>query len=222
MINESATAVTTAPPSPCTARAATSSVCEFESPQASRCEGEQRKPDQEQPAMSVEIAQPAAEQQEAAEGEHVRVHDPHQRGLGESRDPRGSTAGRRSRSSCRGRSSGPRHTGRKVPTSACARRCCLSLPASPFSSFDAIDHRSRLVIPRLRSGTRNPGSLDLRFRDTHSRSSRRGIDNAPKRAPSLRVSGFGPRIERDTEPVEDAGPARLGVVRVVRRHVFVD
>src|SRR5216683_3346745 len=33
--------------------------------------------------MPVEIAQPAAEQQEAAEGEHVCVHDPYERGLGE-------------------------------------------------------------------------------------------------------------------------------------------
>ena len=35
MISESATAETTAPPTPCTARAATSIPCEVESPQAS-------------------------------------------------------------------------------------------------------------------------------------------------------------------------------------------
>ena len=83
MISDSATAVTTAPPSPCTARATTSIACEFASPHASEASVNSTMPEQEQPAVAVQIAQPAAEQQEAAEGQHVGVDDPHQRGLGE-------------------------------------------------------------------------------------------------------------------------------------------
>ena len=83
MISESATAETTAPPSPCTARAATRSSCEFARPQRERGQREERDADQEQPPVAEEVAEPAAEQQEAAEGEQVGVHDPGERGLGE-------------------------------------------------------------------------------------------------------------------------------------------
>ena len=48
-----------------------------------RGEREQRDAEQEQPAVAVEVAEPAAEQQEAAEGQHVGVDHPDQRGLGE-------------------------------------------------------------------------------------------------------------------------------------------
>ena len=83
IISESATAETTAPPRPCTARATISISCELASPQASEASGEQRDADQEQPPVPEEVAQPAAEQQEAAEGEQVGVDDPGERRLGE-------------------------------------------------------------------------------------------------------------------------------------------
>ena len=40
-------------------------------------------PEQEQAPVAEEVAEPPAEQQEAAEREQVRVHDPRQRRLGE-------------------------------------------------------------------------------------------------------------------------------------------
>ena len=45
--------------------------------------GEERDPEQEQPALPEQVAEPAAEQQEPAEGEQVRVHHPRERRLGE-------------------------------------------------------------------------------------------------------------------------------------------
>ena len=83
MISDSATADTTAPPRPCTARAAISQAWVCASPQASEATREQRDAEQEQLAVAVQVAEPAAEQQEAAEGEHVGVDHPDQRGLGE-------------------------------------------------------------------------------------------------------------------------------------------
>src|SRR5688572_3215873 len=79
MISDSATADTTAPPNPWIARAAISSVCEAA---GERRQGEEHDPVQEHPAMAVEIAQPPAQQQEAAIGQQVGIHHPHQRGLG--------------------------------------------------------------------------------------------------------------------------------------------
>ena len=52
-------------------------------PAGERREREERDPEQEQPAMAVEVAEPAAEQQEAAEGQQVGVDDPRERGLRE-------------------------------------------------------------------------------------------------------------------------------------------
>jgi len=46
--------------------------------------GEQHQPEQEQLAVPEQVAQPAAQQQEAAVGQHVGVHHPGQRGFGES------------------------------------------------------------------------------------------------------------------------------------------
>ena len=83
IISESATAETTAAPRPCTARAPIRSSCEFARPQASEASGEERRPDQEQAPVPEEVAEPAAEQQEAAEREQVGVDDPGERGLGE-------------------------------------------------------------------------------------------------------------------------------------------
>ena len=81
IISESETADATAPPSPCTARAPTSSPCVVDRPQHERRQREERDPDQEQPPVTEEVAEPPAEEQEAAEGEQVRVHDPGERGL---------------------------------------------------------------------------------------------------------------------------------------------
>ena len=83
MISESATAETTAPPSPCTARAPTSISCVCRQAARERGEREERDADQEQAAVAEEVAEPAAEQEEAAEREQVGVHDPRERRLGE-------------------------------------------------------------------------------------------------------------------------------------------
>ena len=79
MISESATAETIAPPRPCTARAPTSNSCDVREPAGERGQREERDADQEQPPLAVEVAEAAAEQQEAAEREQVRVDDPRER-----------------------------------------------------------------------------------------------------------------------------------------------
>ena len=48
-----------------------------------RGNGEERDADQEHPAMAVEVTEPAAEQEEAAEREEIRIHDPRERRLRE-------------------------------------------------------------------------------------------------------------------------------------------
>ena len=83
IISDSATAEATAPPSPCTARAATRIHCDVASPHASEASVNSAMPSEEQPPMAEEVAEPAAQQQEAAEGEQVRVHHPGERRLGE-------------------------------------------------------------------------------------------------------------------------------------------
>ena len=80
MISESATAETTAPPSPCIARAATSIPSLVERPHSDRRRREERDPAEEQPALAEQVAEPPAEQQEAAEGEQVGVDHPGERG----------------------------------------------------------------------------------------------------------------------------------------------
>ena len=82
-MSDSETADATAPPSPCTPRETTSIPCEVERPQASDATVNTRDSDQEQAAMAVQVAEPAAEQQEASVGEQVRVHDPRQGGVRE-------------------------------------------------------------------------------------------------------------------------------------------
>ena len=82
MISDSATATTIAPPMPCMARATISGL-RVARPQASEAPREQHDADQEQAPLAVEVAEPAAEQQEAAEGQQVGVDHPDQRRLGE-------------------------------------------------------------------------------------------------------------------------------------------
>ena len=48
-----------------------------------RGNGEERDADQEQPAVAEEVTKPAAEQEEAAERQEVRIHDPRERRLRE-------------------------------------------------------------------------------------------------------------------------------------------
>ena len=48
-----------------------------------RREREERDAEQEEPPVPEQVAEPSAEQQEAAEGDQVRVHDPRERLLGE-------------------------------------------------------------------------------------------------------------------------------------------
>ena len=83
IISESATAETTAPPTPCTARATTASPASRASPHASEASVKSAIPMQEQPAVPEEVTEPAPEQQEAAERQQVRVDDPRERGVGE-------------------------------------------------------------------------------------------------------------------------------------------
>ena len=52
-------------------------------PARDRSDREQRDPDQEHAPVPVEVAEPPAEEQEAAEGEQVGVDDPRERRLGE-------------------------------------------------------------------------------------------------------------------------------------------
>ena len=52
-------------------------------PAAERGEGEERDPEQEQAPVAEEVAEPARQQEEPAEGEQVRVRDPRQRALAE-------------------------------------------------------------------------------------------------------------------------------------------
>jgi hypothetical protein len=52
-------------------------------PAGERRQGEERDPDQEQPPVTEEIAQPAGEKEESAEGQKVRICDPRERALGE-------------------------------------------------------------------------------------------------------------------------------------------
>ena len=80
---ENATTDTTAPPSPCTARAAMRNGLRRGQAAGQRGRGEEREAADEEPAVAEQVAEPAAQQQEAAEGQQVGVDDPGQRGLGE-------------------------------------------------------------------------------------------------------------------------------------------
>ena len=52
-------------------------------PTGERGDGEERDPAQEDPPVPEQVAEPSAQQQEAAEGQQVRVQDPRERLLGE-------------------------------------------------------------------------------------------------------------------------------------------
>ena len=82
-ISESETAEATAPPTPWTLRATTRSPATSPGRTASEASVKSADPDQEQSPMAVEVAEPAAEQQEAAEREQVCVHHPGERRVAE-------------------------------------------------------------------------------------------------------------------------------------------
>jgi hypothetical protein len=52
-------------------------------PQASEATVNSVSPARKEPAVAVQVAEPAAQQQKAAEGQHVGIDHPDQRGLGE-------------------------------------------------------------------------------------------------------------------------------------------
>ena len=81
--SESAAGESSAAPRPWTARAAISVPSLCGEPAGKRGDPEQDETDDEQPATTEQVGQAAAEQQEAAEHEHVRVDDPRQVVLGE-------------------------------------------------------------------------------------------------------------------------------------------
>ena len=176
MISESATAETTAPPRPCTARAATSSALRASRGRSERGEREERDPAEEEPPVAEEVAEPAAEQQEAAEGEQVGVHDPGERGLARSRGRPGSTAAPRSRSSCRGRSSGRPGRGDTARASGCGVSMCHGVLLPLRSGFRRVSRASR-----QNSSVRVPMSFrpPVLFRWLHARERSRSPSGGP-------------------------------------------
>ena len=68
---------------PCTKRAMISVVCESASPHAADASREQGDPGEEDPAAADQVAEPAAEQEEAAERDEVAVEHPRQARLAE-------------------------------------------------------------------------------------------------------------------------------------------
>ena len=105
-------------------------------------------PDQEQPPVAEEVAEPPAEQQEAAEREQVRVHDPGERRLARSRGPPGSTAARRSRSSRRGRSSGRRGRAREREPAGAGVEIVIGFLSGCRDRLDWFDRRRAELIGR--------------------------------------------------------------------------
>ena len=100
---ESAAGEMIAAPRPCAARAAISWPSVAAKPAAQRGDRDEHEAGHEDAAAAEQVGHAPAEQQEAAEGEHVGVDDPGQVLLARSRAPRRSTAARRSRSRRRGR-----------------------------------------------------------------------------------------------------------------------
>ena len=105
MISDSATTDTIAPPNPCAVSPRRGTPASRQ-PHASDVTVNSASPQGTAPAPE-QVAEPPAEQQEAAEGEQVGVDHPGQRRLGEA-EVRRIEEGRRSRSSSRGRSGGRR------------------------------------------------------------------------------------------------------------------
>ena len=83
MIRASATAETLAPASPCTARPTTRNDALGARPQTAEAIVKDDHAAEEDPLVAEQVAEPAREQQEAAEGEQVGVDHPGQRGLRE-------------------------------------------------------------------------------------------------------------------------------------------
>ena len=83
MIRASATAETAAPPRPWTARPTTRNSAVGANAQATDADGEGGHAAEQHPAVAVQVAEPARQQQEAAEGQHVGVDHPGQRLGGE-------------------------------------------------------------------------------------------------------------------------------------------
>ena len=100
---ESAAGEMSAAPRPCSARKPISIPDVVAMPFEERRDSEDHEPDEEEPLPSQEVAHAPAEQQEAGEDERVRVDHPLQAGLGEAERGLDVRAGRRSRSSRRGR-----------------------------------------------------------------------------------------------------------------------
>ena len=96
------TAEVIAPPMPWTNRAPINSAWLSASPQTQRRGGEHRQPGEEDPPAADQVAEPADQQQQTAERDQVRVHDPREARLREVQVASGSTAAPRSRSSGRG------------------------------------------------------------------------------------------------------------------------
>ena len=72
--------VSSAPPTPCTARAAASSPVLCASPQSSEAAANQRDPDQEDPAPAVPVAERAAQQDQRGQRQRVGGDRPLQAG----------------------------------------------------------------------------------------------------------------------------------------------
>jgi hypothetical protein len=81
--SDSAVGAMMAPPTPCAARAASSQACVVAKPPSSEASENRRIPGDEDSASVQDVAGPAAEQQQAAEGERVGVDHPFQAGAGE-------------------------------------------------------------------------------------------------------------------------------------------
>ena len=104
MIRASATAETAAPPRPWTRGRRPAARRSAPAAQATRGDCERRDATEQDQAVAEQVPEPSREQQEAAEGQHVGVDHPGQRGLARSRARPGWSAAPRSRCWCRARS----------------------------------------------------------------------------------------------------------------------
>ena len=177
IVSESETAETTAPPTPCMARAATSTSCEVASPQASEAAREERDPDQEEAPVAEEVAQPAAEQQEAAEGQQVRVHDPGERGVRKAEvllDRRQRDVHDRHVEHDHQRRPG---TGRRAPASGCVHpsSCAASFPHSSVSGIRPVASAELIARPEGRDHTDAVGGRAMVFRAVRRSTSYMGL-----------------------------------------------
>ena len=87
VISDSAAGATSAPPTPCTARAVSKKAWRGGEPADQRGGGEQQQPGDEHLAAAEQVPGPAAEQQQPAEGQRVGVDHPFQAGPGKAERP---------------------------------------------------------------------------------------------------------------------------------------